>query len=113
MRPAPARISRAVAGAVVLPLITVGLVTGCGKHSPASSSLKSSASHSSTSMKSSGSTGPKSMHSGACHPTSKKGNCYEPGEMCAKTQYRESGVAGDGKSITCKEVKGIWRWEAA
>jgi hypothetical protein len=48
-----------------------------------------------------------------CHPLSKKGNCYEPGEQCAKTQYGESGVAGDSKSISCVNKNGTWRWEAA
>lgn len=107
----------------MLPLVTVGLLTGCGKHTSASSSVKSPTSHSSTSVtppaskpagsKSSKASGSKTAHTGACHPTSKKGNCYEAGEMCAKTQYGQSGVAGNGKSIACKEVKGVWRWVAA
>lgn len=101
-----------MAGAVVLPLVTVGLLSGCGKHSSASSPLKSSATHSAAS-KGSKSASSKSTHSAACHPTSKKGNCYQPGEMCAKTQHGDSGVAGDGKSIACKEAKGVWRWVAA
>jgi hypothetical protein len=45
-----------------------------------------------------------------CYPHSSKGTCYEPGEYCPKADHGESGIAGDGKSITCEDVDG-WRWE--
>jgi hypothetical protein len=46
-----------------------------------------------------------------CHPLTSGGNCYEPGEFCPKADHGETGVAGDGKAITCTDVNGIWRWE--
>jgi cell division septation protein DedD len=46
----------------------------------------------------------------ACSPLTSGGNCYEPGEFCAAKDHDVTGVAGDGKSITCKDVDG-WRWE--
>jgi hypothetical protein len=45
-----------------------------------------------------------------CHPTSDAGNCYEPGEYCRDDDHGTSGVAGDGKAITCEDNDG-WRWE--
>lgn len=45
-----------------------------------------------------------------CHPLSDEGTCYEPGEFCRNTDHGVSGVAGDGKSITCEDNDG-WRWE--
>jgi cytoskeletal protein RodZ len=47
-----------------------------------------------------------------CHPLTNAGNCYEPGEFCRKSDHGVSGVAGDGKSITCENNDG-WRWEPA
>ena len=35
----------------------------------------------------------------------------EPGEFCSKAEHGETGVAGDGKTITCTDVNGRWRWE--
>jgi hypothetical protein len=40
------------------------------------------------------------------------GNCYQPGEDCRNSDHRLSGVAGDGKAITCEDNDG-WRWEPA
>src|SRR6185437_9585260 len=37
-----------------------------------------------------------------CHPLTNGGNCYEPGEYCRKSDHGVSGVAGDGKAITCE-----------
>jgi hypothetical protein len=48
----------------------------------------------------------------SCSPQTKKGNCYEPGEICRKSDHGASGVAGDGESIVCKDNDG-WRWEPA
>jgi hypothetical protein len=47
-----------------------------------------------------------------CHPQTNKGNCYEPGEMCRKSDHGASGVAGSGESIVCRDNDG-WRWEPA
>lgn len=105
-----------IAGAVVLPVLAVGLLAGCGgKHSSASSSSHSSASHSSYSGSKSSSKS--SKHSGmlsskSCHPLSKNGNCYQAGQQCAKTQHGDKGKAGNGATIKCEDVKGTWRWES-
>lgn len=45
-----------------------------------------------------------------CHPLSDEGTCYEPGEYCRDSDHGLSGVAGDGKAITCEDNDG-WRWE--
>jgi hypothetical protein len=45
-----------------------------------------------------------------CYPLSNEGTCYEPGEFCRKVDHGASGVAGDGKAITCEDNDG-WRWE--
>jgi hypothetical protein len=46
-----------------------------------------------------------------CHPLSNENTCYEPGEYCRDSDHGVTGVAGDGKSITCEDNNG-WRWEA-
>ncbi len=46
----------------------------------------------------------------SCYPLSDEGTCYEPGEYCRDSDQGTSGVAGDGKSITCEDNDG-WRWE--
>jgi hypothetical protein len=46
-----------------------------------------------------------------CHPTTPSGNCYEPGEFCSTAEHGETGVAGDGKAITCVASGSYWRWE--
>ena len=46
----------------------------------------------------------------SCTPLTNGGNCYEPGEYCRNSDHGASGVAGDGKSITCLDNNG-WRWE--
>ena len=46
----------------------------------------------------------------SCSPKSNKGNCYEPGQMCRKSDRGSSGVSGDGENITCRDNDG-WRWE--
>jgi len=48
----------------------------------------------------------------SCYPKTSGGNCYEPGEFCSKAEHGETGVAGDGKTITCQDVSGSWRWES-
>lgn len=112
-----------VAGAVVLPFLAVGLLAGCGKHSSASSSSHTSISHSSSShgssshSMSSGMSSKSSRHSGilsskSCHPLSKAGNCYQAGQQCAKTMHGDKGKAGNGATIRCEDVKGVWRWAA-
>lgn len=45
-----------------------------------------------------------------CYPLTNGGNCYEPGEYCRDSDHGKSGVAGDGKAITCEDNDG-WRWE--
>jgi hypothetical protein len=46
-----------------------------------------------------------------CHPVTSSGNCYEPGEFCSDAEHGETGVAGDGKTITCVASGSYWRWE--
>lgn len=46
----------------------------------------------------------------SCYPLTNGGKCYEPGEYCRDSDHGATGVAGDGKSITCEDVNG-WRWE--
>ena len=46
----------------------------------------------------------------SCHPLTAGGNCYEPGEFCRDSDHGVTGVAGDGKTITCEDNDG-WRWE--
>jgi hypothetical protein len=46
----------------------------------------------------------------SCHPLTDGGNCYEPGEFCRASDHGVTGVAGDGKAITCED-NGGWRWE--
>jgi hypothetical protein len=48
--------------------------------------------------------------SAGCYPLSNEGTCYEPGEFCRKADHGASGIAGDGKAITCEYNDG-WRWE--
>ena len=53
---------------------------------------------------------PASAAPASCHPLTNGGNCYEPGEKCRNADHSASGVAGDGKAITCED-NGGWRWE--
>jgi len=53
---------------------------------------------------------PSAAATAGCHPLSDEGTCYEPGEFCRTTDHGLSGVAGDGKAITCEDNDG-WRWE--
>jgi hypothetical protein len=46
----------------------------------------------------------------SCTPLSNEGTCYEPGEFCRSSDHGASGIAGDGKAITCEDNDG-WRWE--
>jgi hypothetical protein len=46
----------------------------------------------------------------SCSPRTAGGNCYEPGELCPAADHGLSGIAGDGKRITCEDNDG-WRWE--
>ncbi|MBN9611620.1 MAG: DUF1524 domain-containing protein [Actinobacteria bacterium] len=48
-----------------------------------------------------------------CHPLSSAGNCYKPGQLCAKRDHGVTGVAGSGKAIKCVDGNGTWRWVAA
>jgi hypothetical protein len=48
----------------------------------------------------------------SCHPLTNGGKCYEPGEYCRASDHDASGMAGDGKAITCENKDG-WRWEPA
>lgn len=48
----------------------------------------------------------------SCYPLSDEGGCYEPGEYCSDADHDDSGIAGDGKSITCEDNDG-WRWESS
>ena len=55
-------------------------------------------------------TKPAAAKPAGCYPLSNEGTCYEPGEYCRKADHGSSGVAGDGKAITCEDNNG-WRWE--
>jgi hypothetical protein len=46
----------------------------------------------------------------SCHPLTNGGKCYEPGEICRNSDHGVTGLAGDGKVITCEDNDG-WRWE--
>lgn len=47
-----------------------------------------------------------------CHPKTSSGNCYEPGEFCSTAEHGQTGVAGDGKTITCENTDpgSTWHW---
>jgi hypothetical protein len=45
-----------------------------------------------------------------CYPKTPSGNCYEPGEFCSSAEHGQSGIAGDGKAITCTQDGSYWRW---
>lgn len=47
-----------------------------------------------------------------CYPKTPSGNCYEPGEFCSSAEHGETGVAGDGKTITCENTDpgSTWHW---
>jgi hypothetical protein len=55
---------------------------------------------------------PASAAPAGCSPLSNEGTCYEPGEYCRNADHGMSGLAGDGKAITCEDNDG-WRWEPA
>jgi hypothetical protein len=63
----------------------------------------------------SGGTAPESQPAGggggSCHPTTPSGNCYERGEFCSEAEHGETGVAGNGETITCKLNGSYWRRE--
>jgi cardiolipin synthase len=50
---------------------------------------------------------------GACHPLSDSGSCFEPGEYCRRADRATAGVAGDSRAIVCVETGGGWEWEPA
>jgi hypothetical protein len=54
---------------------------------------------------------PAGVGGGSCHPTTPSGNCYKRGEFCSEAEHGETGVAGDGETITCEPVGSYWRWE--
>jgi hypothetical protein len=55
-------------------------------------------------------TAPAAPPPASCYPLTNRGNCYEPGEFCRKSDHGASGVAGDGEKIICEDNNG-WRWE--
>jgi hypothetical protein len=47
-----------------------------------------------------------------CYPKTPSGGCYEPGEFCSRAEHGETGVAGDGKTIVCRDIGyTTWHWE--
>jgi hypothetical protein len=49
-----------------------------------------------------------------CYPKTPSGGCYEPGEFCSRAEHGETGVAGDGRTIVCRDIGyTTWHWEAA
>ena len=57
------------------------------------------------------SVGGSSSGGSGCYPKAPSGNCYEPGEFCPEADAGMTGVAGDGKAITCELVSGRYHWE--
>jgi hypothetical protein len=57
------------------------------------------------------SVGGSSSGGSGCYPKAPSGNCYEPGEFCSAAEHGQTGVAGDGKTITCVASGSDWRWE--
>jgi hypothetical protein len=120
--------------ALVMIITVVGCVTSSSTSSPTASfsvSAQASQASGSPSASASGSSSPSSSPSSSspplppptsapapatsaphagCYPLSNEGTCYEPGEYCRKADHGASGIAGDGKAITCEYNDG-WRWE--
>lgn len=48
-----------------------------------------------------------------CHPLSRAGNCYRPGQTCAARDRGTSGIDASGERITCLPDGGMWRWARA
>ena len=46
----------------------------------------------------------------SCYPHTSGGNCYKPGEYCAKADRGTNGIDAEGDGITCEDNDG-WRWE--
>ena len=57
------------------------------------------------------SVGGSSSGGSGCYPKAPSGNCYEPGQFCPEADAGMTGVAGDGKAITCELVSGRYHWE--
>ena len=72
-----------------------------------------SATSTATAMVSKAATGKTKSGANGCTPVSKKGNCYQPKEFCAKTQHGMKGIDADGKKIVCKDSSGRWVWQLA
>jgi hypothetical protein len=45
-----------------------------------------------------------------CHPLSKAGNCYRPGQFCRASDHGVTGIDAFGERIQCLNNNG-WRWE--
>jgi hypothetical protein len=57
---------------------------------------------------------PSPTHRPVCYPHNSSGDCYTEGEFCPFDEHNQSGVAADGKPITCEEnMKQLWLWEPA
>lgn len=56
---------------------------------------------------------PSAPKPGDCFPRSKAGNCYNAGQICAKANRGDAGVAANGSAIRCVDDGGKWRWKNA
>ena len=57
---------------------------------------------------------PSPTHHPVCYPRNASGDCYSEGEFCPFDQHHRSGIAADGKPITCVEnSRKLWLWEPA
>jgi hypothetical protein len=46
----------------------------------------------------------------SCYPLTNGGKCYQEGEFCRDSDHGKTGIAADGRRITCLDNNG-WRWE--
>jgi hypothetical protein len=53
---------------------------------------------------------PSSAAPTGCYPIAPSGNCYEPGQYCPTADAGMTGVAGDGRTITCELESGRYHW---
>lgn len=53
---------------------------------------------------------PKQTVAQGCHPLTRAGNCYQPGQVCAKEYRGTTGVDGNGTSIECVDKGKNWQW---
>jgi hypothetical protein len=77
---------------------------------PAATARAAAPSHPAAPARAAAPSHPAAATSAGCHPLSDEDTCYKPGEYCRDADHGASGIAGDGKAITCEDNDG-WRWE--